>query len=235
MLELRRGPTVQLSDSVIVVAGQGGSVPLHNGARADEVSVTIKSEPYPFSEIEEVNWIGVVDAAQRGLGVTFEYDKERKSLYVILGDNAQVGNIKRKRRITKDEIRTNWKWAKRVIFGNWDRDLEKWIEEDEDKEARHLLAAGAGQFAGEKESEDYALRVEFESGRKIDYLNVWRERVHKWSRMLEFVFLGLPIAIANIDGLSLYVVVPVSAALFLSAWAMDAVKSKNRRWKARLG
>ena len=228
-------PPHQMPHDVVVLHGQHSSVPLKSGEGADARGIKIKSEPYPFSEIEDVNSIAVVDAAQSGLGVTFEYDKAGKSLYILLGDNTQIGNLKRKSRITKGEIRTNWKWAKRVIFGNWDRDLEKWIEEDDEKEARQLLAAGRGQFAGEEEIEDSALRVEFEAGRKVDYLNVWRERAHKWSRILEFVFLGLPIAIANIEGLPLYVVLPVSAALFVSAWAMDAVKSKNRRWKARLG
>ncbi|MYC07711.1 MAG: hypothetical protein F4X57_11175 [Chloroflexi bacterium] len=182
-----------------------------------------------------MNWIEVIDAAHSNLGMTFEYDEQRKSLYIILGDNEQVGNVQRKRRLTRDELRTNWKWAKRVIFGSWDRDLEKWIEEDGTREARQQLAGSPGQLGGGPgQDEEYALGVDFVAGRKVDYLNVWRERVHKWSRILEFVFLGLPIAIANIDGLELYIVAPVSVALFLCAWAMDAVKSKNRRWKARV-
>ena len=227
-------PTHQMPHDVVALNGQSSNVPLKNGGRANARIVTVKSEPYPFSEIEDVNWIEVVDAAQSGLEVSFEYDEGRKSLYILLGDNKQVGDLKRRPRITKREVRTNWKWAKRVIFGSWDRDLERWIEEDDRREARQQLAGRPGQMGRPGQNEEYELGLDFEAGRKTDYLNVWRERAHKWSRILEFVFLGLPIAIANIEGLPLYVVLPVSAALFVGAWAMDAVKSKNRRWKARL-
>ena len=230
----RKVPTVQLSDDVIAVHGQSNIVPLHSGEQASGRSVTIKSDSYPSSVIEDLNWIEVIDAAQSGLGATFEYDKQRKSLYIILGDNSQVGSIKRKRRLTKHGILTHWKWAKRVIFGSWDRDLETWIEEDEEREARQLLAASPGQFAGDQQEEDHALGVEVVAGRKLDYLDLWRTRIHKYSRILEFVCLGVPVVIASLD-VALYVGMPVSAFLFLSAWLLDGVKSKNRRWKARLG
>lgn len=234
MRGLRKTPTSQMSDEVIVVQDGRSNVPLRNGERADITHVTIKSDLYPFSEIDELNWIEVIDVAQSGVGVTYEYDRQRKSLSIVLGSNAQIGNIKRKRKITKRRILTHLKWARRVVFGSWDRDLEKWIEEDDEKEARHSLAAGPGQFAGDQQREDSALRVDFEAGRKIDYLNVWRVRVHNWSRILEFVCLGIPIIIAYLN-LPLVIGIPASMVLFVTAWVMDGVKSKNRKWKARLG
>jgi len=234
-------PTTLMSESVVVVDGQSGSVPLRGGTSAQTRTVTLVSERYPSptSKIRDLDWIGVVDVARSGVGVTFEYDEERKSLYILLGENAQIGAAKRRRRLSRDSILTHWKWAKRVIFGHWDRDLERWNEEDragDGQEAREALAGAPGQMGGgSRQEEDGRLRVEFEAGRKVDYLNLWRERAHKWFRVLEFSCLVAPIVVIGVFSLAPYVVVPVSLAFVAVAWWADGVKSKNRKRKARWG
>ena len=227
----RRPPTVQLSDEVVVVEALPGNTPLTKGERAETRSVTLESDRYPNSTIKDLNWISLVDVAESGVGMTFEYDEQRMSLYVILGTNREVGTIKRKRRITKDSILTHWKWVRRVIFGNWDRDLEKWLEEDETRETRQSTPSW-GTFASPGQAEDQTLGVEIEAGRRLDYLELWRTRIYGWSRFLEFASLGSALAIAYVD-LPLRIGIPGSVALFVLAWLLDEVKSKNRRWKAR--
>ena len=229
-----KSPTSLLSETAVAVGSQLSRTPLRNGEYANAVSVTIESDSYPNSEIKEVNSIQVTDAANSGLGVTFEYDEQRKTLDIVLGNKEQLGNVKRRRRMRWEDLRTHCKWAKRVIFGSWDRDLEKWADEDKTREARSMLAGAPGQMGGDSQSEDYELGVEFQAGRRVDYLEVWRARVYWWSRLLEFVCLGVPVVIAFLD-VELRVGLPISLVLFASAWFLDDVKSKNRKWKARLG